>query len=58
MNIRKHFFSEGVVLQCSQTAQGVVGSPSLEVSKNHGDVALRYVGSGHGWVGWDWGWGS
>ena len=24
----------------------VVGSPSLEVLKNHGDVALRDVGSG------------
>ena len=28
-------------------AQGVVGSPSLEVFQNHGDVALRDVGSGH-----------
>ena len=28
----------------------VVGSPSLEVLQNHGDVALRAVGSGHGGV--------
>jgi len=26
----------------------VVGSPSLEVFKNHGDVALRDMVSGHG----------
>jgi len=26
----------------------VVGSPSLEVFQNHGDVALRDVVSGHG----------
>jgi len=29
-------------------AQGLVGSLSLEVFQNHGDVALRDVGSGHG----------
>ena len=28
------------------------GSPSLEVFKNHVDVALRDVVSGHGGVGW------
>ena len=39
-------------------AQGVVGSPSMEVFKNHGDVAPRDVVSGHGGVGWDWAWGS
>jgi len=32
-------------------ARGVVGSPSLEVFQNCGDVALRDVVSGHGW-GW------
>jgi len=30
----------------------VVGSPPLEVPKNHGDVALRAVVSGHGGMGW------
>ena len=34
-----------------------MGSPSLEVFKNHGDVALRDVGSGHGGMGWGWTWG-
>jgi len=29
-----------------------VGSPSMEVFQNCGDVALRDVGSGHGGVGW------
>ena len=44
---------------CSGTAaQEVVKSPSLEVFKSHGDVALRDVGSGHGGVGWGWAWGS
>ena len=38
-------------------AQGVVGSPSMEVLQNCGDVALRDVVSGHGGVGWDWAWG-
>ena len=35
--------------RCAGTAaHGVGQSPSLEVSKSHGDVALRYTGSGHG----------
>jgi len=29
-----------------------VESPPMEVFKNHGDVALRDVVSGHGGVGW------
>ena len=32
----------------AQLPRGVVGSPSLEVFQNHGDVALRDVVSGHG----------
>ena len=35
--------------------QGVVGSPSLEVLQNGGDVALREVGSGHSGGGLGWG---
>jgi len=31
--------------------EGAVGSPSLGVFHNHGDVALRDVGSGHGGLG-------
>jgi len=32
----------------AQAAQGVAESPHLEAFKNHGDVALRDVVSGHG----------
>ena len=35
----------------AQLPREVVGSPSLGVLQNHGDVALRDVGSGHGGVG-------
>jgi len=41
----------------AQLPREVVGSPSLEVFRNRGDVALRDVGSGHGEVGWGWTWG-
>ena len=41
-------------LDTGTAAQGVVGSPSLEVLQNSGDVALRDVVSGHGRVGWGW----
>lgn len=34
----------------------VVGSPSLEMFENHGDVALRDMVSGHGGMGWGWAW--
>ena len=50
LDIRKHLFTERVVMQW-HSCPGVVGSLSLEVSKSHGDVALRDVGSGHGGVG-------
>ena len=42
----------------AQLPREAVGSPSLEVFKEHGDVALRDAGSGHGGVGWGWTWGS
>jgi len=35
----------------AQLPREVVGSPSLEAFQNHGDVALRDVGSGHGGSG-------
>jgi len=40
----------------AQTAQGAVGSPSLEGFKSREDVALRDVDSGHGGdgLGLDW----
>ena len=37
----------GSIRQCIRLPRGWRGSPSLEVFQNHGDVALRYVGSGH-----------
>jgi len=36
------------VMQWHRLPREVVGSPSLEVFKNRGDVALRDVVSGHG----------
>jgi len=32
----------------------VVELPSLEVFRNHGDVALRDMVSGHSMMGWGW----
>ena len=48
LDIRKIFFSARVVLQCHRLSREVVQSASLQVSKNHVDVALRDVVSGHG----------
>jgi len=36
----------------AQLPREVVGSPSLELSMECGDVALRNVVVGHGGVGW------
>ena len=53
MDIRKHFFSERVILYCSGLPREVVESPSMEVLKNRVDVALRDMVSGHGGDGLD-----
>ena len=45
MDVRRNFFSKK-----SGSAQGVMGSPSLEVFQSRGDVALRDVVMGM--VGW------
>ena len=42
----------------AQLPREMVGSLSLEVLKNHGDVVQKGVISGYGGVGWGWALGS
>ena len=46
MDIRENFFSARVVMHWHRLPWEVVGSPSLEVFRNHGDMALRDAVSG------------
>jgi len=43
-----------IVRQWHRLPGEVVELPSLEVFRNHGDVALRDMVSGHGRMGWGW----
>jgi len=52
LNIRKNFFSEKVVVHRHRLPRKVVESTSLEVFKNHGDMAQRDTVSGHSGMGW------
>ena len=49
MEIRKNLYSKGAVLQWHRLPREVLESPSLEVFKKRGDVALMDVGSGQYW---------
>ena len=48
LDIRKHFFLERVVMQWHSCPGWWCSPLSMEVFKNHVDVALRDVVSGHG----------
>ena len=58
LDIKNNFFSERVIMHWHRLPREVTESPSMEAFKNHGDVALRDVVSGHGGMGWAWTWGS
>ena len=48
MNVRKSLSSETVAMHWNGLPREEVESPSLEVFKSRGDVALRHMVSGHG----------
>ena len=45
-------FSQRVAGHWHRLPREMVGSPSQDVFKNHGDLARRAVVSGHGGMGW------
>jgi len=52
LGLRKTLLSERVVVHWHRLPREVGESPSLEVFKNHGDVTLKDMVSGHGVMGW------
>ena len=54
LGVRRRFFFKRVVMHWHRLPREVVESPSLEVLKNHGEVALGDLVSGHGGMGWGW----
>jgi len=54
--IRNNFVSKRAVRHWHSLPREMVESPSLEMFKNHGDVALRDVVSEHGGMVWGWSW--
>ena len=57
MDIRK-IFSERPARLWHRLPREVVGSLSLQVFRNHGDVALRDMVSGYAGMNWGWAGGS
>ena len=48
LDFRRNYLSERAVRQWHRPPREVVGSPSLQVFKKHGDVSVRETVSGHG----------
>lgn len=55
-DVRKKLFSEGMVMHWNRLPREVAESPSLELFKKRGDVALRGVVSEQYWWEWADGW--
>ena len=52
MDIKKNFFSKIAMRHLNRLPREVVESPSLEMFREHVNVALRDMVSGHGVMSW------